>query len=204
MRFFLFFLISGWLSLSQVRAAETTIIAVLGDSLTAGYGIALQDAFPAQLESKLMKEGYNVKVLNHGVSGDTTAGGLARVEYVLKQNPHIVIIELGGNDLLRGVPPADIKKNLDAMMLRFQQTGIGMILAGQKAPFTIGAQYAEAYNALFSELAAKYKAVFYPFFLEGVYDQPGLMQSDGVHPNKEGVTALVEAIYPTVQKVIKK
>ena len=170
----------------------------------AGYGLPPEDAFPAQLEARLKRDGYNVHVLNDGVSGDTTAGGVSRVDSVISQKPDAALVVLGGNDLLRGVPPVQVRANMDSILLKLQAAHIRVLVAGQKAPLTYGAAYADAYNGIFCGLAKTYGAECYPFFLESVYAHAGLMQQDGIHPNKEGVATVIGQMYPEVVKLLGK
>ena len=192
------------MAVSQGSAADTTTIAAFGDSLFSGYGLQPEDAFPAQLERKLKADGYNVTVINDGISGDTTGGGVSRVDQVIAQRPDIVMLSLGGNDLLRAFPPDVTRKNLDDIMAKIKQANIRMLLIGQKAPLTLGAAYANAFNAIYLDLAKQYGAGLYPFFLEGVYGKADLMQPDGVHPTREGVAVMVNNIYPLVTPGLKK
>jgi len=191
-------------ALSQATAQDTTTIAAFGDSLFAGFGVAPQEAFPAQLEAKLNKDGHHAHVINDGVSGDTVAGGLARINDVLAQKPSIVIVEFGANDMLRGFPPAQIRDKLDAMLSKFQDAGIRMLIVGQKAPRSYGAAYAKDFDPLFCDLAKKHYAECYPVYLEGVYGNADLMQQDGMHPNAEGVKIAVGRIYPYVARLLKE
>lgn len=176
---------------------------ILGDSLTAGYGLATSDAFSAQLEKALQQSGYNVTVINAGVSGDTSAGGLARLEWALTEAPQIVIVELGGNDALRGLPPEVTFDNLDAILERLKVAGIRVILAGMKAPRNLGEDYTVAFDQIYSQLASKHNVSLYPFFLDGVALDPVLNQRDGIHPNAKGVGVIVERILPIVEDAIK-
>ena len=190
----------GALIVSQARAEETTVLVAFGDSLTAGYGLVPEEAFPVQLESRLKKDGYNVSVINQGISGDTSAGGAARLDEVFRKNPYMVIIELGGNDLLRGLPIADTNMYLSVIMKRLSNAHIKMVLTGQVAPMTLGNKYATAYNNMFPELAKTYKAILYPNFLENAFGVPGMMQQDGIHPTKEGVAVIVSGITPLIER----
>ena len=176
---------------------------VLGDSLTAGYGLEASEAFPVQLEKALQQSGYDVTVVNAGVSGDTSAGGLARLEWALADAPQIVIVELGGNDALRGLPPEVTFGNLDAILERLKVAGIRIILAGMKAPRNLGEDYTTAFDQTYPELASKHNVSFYPFFLDGVALDPVLNQADGIHPNANGVGVIVERILPIVKDAIK-
>ena len=177
-------------------------ILVLGDSLTAGYGLKSKDAFPVRLEQALQASGYNVTVINASVSGDTTAGGLARLDWALADKPQLVIIELGGNDALRGLDPKQTQKNLDTILTRLQREGIAALLTGMRAPRNLGSDYYNKFDRLYLELAKRHKVAFYPFFLEGVATVPRYNQADGIHPNEKGVQMIVQKILPTVEKLI--
>lgn len=173
-------------------------ITVLGDSLVAGYGLTAADAFPAQLERALRERGCRVAVSNAGVSGDTTAGGRARLDWVLVDAPQLVIVELGANDALRGLPPEAAADNLDAILARLRERGIPALLAGMRAPRNLGAEYYTKFDALYPRLAERFQVPLYPFFLEGVTGVPGLNQEDGIHPNSKGVAEIVRRILPLV------
>jgi acyl-CoA thioesterase-1 len=175
-------------------------IAVLGDSLSAAYGLDIDDGFPAQLERKLQEQGYACAVLDYGVSGDTSAGGLARLDWTLADRPSHVILELGGNDGLRGLPPEQMADNLDQIVARLQAEQIPVLLTGMLAPPNLGRDYAAAFEAVFTDLAAARGVPLYPFFLDGVAGNPALNQPDGIHPTKEGVTIIVERVLPTVTR----
>jgi acyl-CoA thioesterase-1 len=176
---------------------------VLGDSLAAGYGLALEEAFPAQLEKALRQAGHNVAVINAGVSGDTTAGGLSRLDWALADKPHLVLVELGGNDALRGLPPEETRANLNAILERIEQAGAKTLLAGMQAPRNLGAQYTEAFNRIYPQLAQQHRIMLYPFFLDGVALDPALNQGDGIHPNARGVAVIVARILPAVEAALK-
>jgi acyl-CoA thioesterase I len=179
-------------------------ILVLGDSLAAGYGLAVEDAFPARLEQSLRAAGRDVEVINAGVSGDTTAGGLARLDWALADQPQVVIIELGGNDALRGLPPEQTRENLDAIISRLKQAGIAVLLAGMRAPRNLGSEYYNKFDNLYPELAAKHKVALYPFFLEGVATEELYNQPDGIHPNQDGVQVIVKNILPSVEQLLDR
>ena len=183
-------------------AAEEPRIAVLGDSLTAGFGLPREDAFPARLEAALRAEGHAWKVIDAGVSGDTSAGGLARLEWVLADEPEIVIVELGANDGLRGLPTDRMEANLDGILARILKSGSTALLAGMRAPANFGPDYEAAFRAVYERLAARHGVAFYPFFLEGVAMEPDLNQSDGIHPNADGVAEIVRRMVPHVVAVI--
>jgi len=193
------------LSVNSLYAAATEKkILVFGDSLTAGLGVSYDKAFPAQLEQKLRADGYAVKVINAGVSGDTTSGGLARLDWTLQQNPDYVILELGANDMLRAVDPALTKSNLDKMLSTLQQKKIPVLLAGMKATTNLGQKYVTAFDEIYPAVAKKYPVIFYPFFLDSVALHPDLLQDDGMHPNPAGVAVIVDKITPSVEKLLKQ
>jgi acyl-CoA thioesterase I len=173
-------------------------IAVLGDSLAAAYGLDVADGFPARLEQALRQQGYDCAVVDAGVSGDTTAGGLARLDWMLADGPSHVIVELGGNDGLRGLPPEQMAQNLDQIIDRLKGKGIPVLLTGMLAPPNLGRDYGDAFAAVFPEVAEKHEVPLYPFFLEGVAGDALLNQGDGIHPTAEGVAIIVENILPTV------
>ena len=186
------------------KAGDPLRILVLGDSLTAGYGLEAQDAFPEQLEQTLQAAGHNVTVINAGVSGDTTAGGLARLDWALSDRPQVVILELGANDALRGLPPEQTRKNLEAIINRLQKEQIVVLLAGMRSPRNFGFNHYNKFDRIFPELAEQYEVAFYPFFLEGVATVRRYNLSDGMHPNPEGVKVIVQGILPTVEAVLNQ
>ncbi len=177
---------------------------VLGDSLTAGYGLAEGDAFPAQLEAALIARGYPVRVINAGISGDTSAGGAARLEWSLADNPDLVSLALGANDALRGLSPAQTHANLAAIIERLKQRQISVLLAGMLAPRNMGEVYYNSFDQIYPDLAQEYDISLYPFFLEGVAARPALNLADGIHPNTAGVQVMVEGILPLVMEAIKR
>jgi len=183
-------------------AAEPMRILALGDSLTAGYGLERQDSFPVQLEHALMGAGIDAVVSNAGVSGDTSAGGRARLAWVLAEKPHVAIIELGANDGLRGLDPATTFANLDTIVARLHEAGVAVLLTGMQAPPNLGREYGRAFAGLYPRLAAKHGVVLYPFFLDGVATIPALNQDDAVHPNADGVAVIVKRIVPYVKRVM--
>lgn len=187
-------------------ADDETVIVAFGDSLTAGFGVVDSDSFPVRLEAALRDAGANVRVVNAGVSGDTSAGGLARVDWVLAGNPDLVpdlvIVELGANDGLRGLDPADMEANLGAILTRLGDKGIPAVLTGMLAPPNMGRAYGIAFMAVYPRLAERHEVVFYPFFLEGVAAQPALNQPDGIHPNPAGVRKIVENFTPVILKAL--
>lgn len=184
-----------------VRAAPLTLLA-LGDSLTAGYGLPHSDSFPTVLEAALRARGHDVRVLNAGVSGDTTAGGRSRLGWSLADDPDAVIVALGANDGLRGIPPADTRENLAAILDTLAEKDVPVLLAGMYAPPNMGREYGDAFRKVFEDLAARHDLVFYPFFLDGVAAKPALNQADGMHPNAEGVRVIVERMLPAVERLI--
>ena len=183
---------------SVATANDACRIAVLGDSLAAAYGLVVDEGFPAQLQRRLRAEGYDCVVLDAGVGGDTTAGGLARLDWALADRPSHVIVELGGNDALRALPPEQMEQNLDAIVSRLGADGVAVMLAGMLAPPNLGRIYGEAFEAVFPRVAERHDVPLYPFFLEGVAGDPQLNQSDGIHPTAEGIAIIVERILPTV------
>lgn len=185
-------------------SAPAIRILALGDSLTAGYGLDSGDGFPAQLQRKLDSMGYDAQVLNAGVSGDTSAGGLARLDWALSDRPTHAIIELGANDGLRGLEPAAMRANLDAIIRRLRAADIAVLLTGMRAPPNFGTSYVTDFNRVFPELAEKHGVVFYPFFLTGVAARPELNLGDGIHPNRDGVAAIVDRIAPYVVRLLEK
>jgi acyl-CoA thioesterase-1 len=187
-------------------AAKEKLILALGDSLTAGYQLKPGEAFPAQLQAALRREGRNVRVHNAGVSGDTTAQGKARLNWVLaslKQKPDLAIVALGANDMLRGQPPAMARANLDAVLTELGRRGIPVLLAGMMAAPNMGADYAKDFNAIYPALAKKHGAILYPFYTQGVTANPELLLADGMHPNPAGVRVMVRNILPTVRKALE-
>ncbi len=191
----------------SVTAADQQPIRILafGDSLTAGYGLDdLGNAFPAQLEKALNAKGYNVRILPGGISGDTTTGGLNRIDWSLSEKPDAVIVELGGNDGLRAVDPAVSEKSLDGLVARIRKDDIPVLVAGMLAPPNLGRDYADRFGAIFPRVAKKHDALLYPFFLDGVAGDMSLNQADRIHPNPKGVKVIVEKILPSVEKLISQ
>jgi len=182
--------------------AGTVKLVVLGDSLTAGYKLPQGTGFPEQLQKRLDKEGYQVTVANAGVSGDTTAGGLARLDWAVPTGTDAVIVELGANDALRGVNPKQTFKNLDQLIGALQKRGIKILLAGMEAPRNLGGPYVKAFGAIYPTLAKKYQIELYPFFLKGVALQRNLLLPDGLHPNEKGVLVMVKNIKPYVIRLL--
>ncbi|MGB0747637.1 MAG: arylesterase [Magnetospiraceae bacterium] len=185
-------------------AAEPMKLLLIGDSLTAGYGLPASDGFAEQLATALEDAGETVTVINAGVSGDTTAGGLARLDWTLAEKPDAVVLELGANDGLRGVDPAVTRDNLDAMLKILGDKGIPVLLAGMLAPPNLGRSYGDEFNRIFPEMADQHDVPLYPFFLEGVAAISALNQSDGIHPNAEGVAIIVRNILPHVRELLEQ
>jgi acyl-CoA thioesterase I len=183
-------------------AGRVPVILDFGDSLTAGYGLPPDQAFPARLEAWLRREGISARVVNAGVSGDTTAGGLARLDWALADKPDLVILALGSNDALRGIPPAAVRDNLDKMMQKVEAAGAKLLLLGMKAPPNWGQDYRQEFDRIFPELARAHNVPLYAFFLEGVAMKPELNQPDGLHPNAAGVAVLVDRIAPLVAQLV--
>ncbi len=193
------------LASAVAAGAEPMRIVAFGDSLTAGYGLAdRSDAFPAKLEAALKARGHDVEIVDAGVSGDTATGGLARVDWSVGEEADGVIVELGANDMLRGIDPERTAEAIDALVGRLAERDKDVLLAGMVAAPNLGPDYADEFNAIFPAVAEKYDILFYPFFLEGVAAEPGLNQPDGIHPNAEGVEAIVENILPSVEQLIDR
>jgi len=189
------------INLQPVRAGQLKLV-VLGDSLSAGYKLPRGSGFPEQLQWRLNKAGYQVSVVNAGVSGDTTAGGLARLSWSVPNGTRAVIVELGANDALRGVDPKQTRKNLDRLIGKLKARNIKVLLAGMEAPRNLGAHYVKSFGKIYTDLAKKHKVRLYPFFLKGVAMQRDLLLKDGLHPNEQGVGVMVENIMPFVERLI--
>jgi acyl-CoA thioesterase-1 len=183
-------------------AADPVSIVGMGDSLMAGYELGPGEPFAARLQEALKSNGYDVTVTNAGVSGDTTSDGLARLDWSVPDGTDLVILELGSNDMLRGIDPALTKKNLEAMIERLKQRDIKVVLFGMKAAPNLGQDYQKAFDAIYPDLAAKYSLPFYPFFLDGVAGHPELQLKDGMHPNAKGVDRIVSGALPVVEKAL--
>lgn len=190
-------------AMAQVTPAPLKII-VLGDSLSAGYKLPREAAFTSQLEKALKEKGYDVTVPNTGVSGETTSGGLSRLDWVLGDKPGLMIVELGANDGLRGIDPARTRENLDKIISKLREKNVPILLAGMMAPRNLGSDYGKVFDAIYPDLAKKHGVPLYPFFLEGVAMDPKLNQEDGMHPTAEGVAVIVKNILPSVTAVLDK
>ncbi len=194
------------LSAAPAMAADKMILA-FGDSLTAGYGLKPAEAFPAQLEASLRRDKIAVRVQNAGVSGDTTAQARARLDWVLrsmKQRPDLVIVQLGGNDMLRGIDPAQTRANLSAILAELKKRKMPVLLAGMLAAPNLGSDYGKRFNPIYPALAKQYGAGLYPFFLKGVTGNPALQLPDHMHPTGKGVAVVVRGISPSVKKALGK
>jgi len=192
------------LAAASPGAARTIRLVVLGDSLTAGLGLPASKAFPAQLQAALRAKGWDVDVLNAGVSGDTAADGLQRYDWAVPADADAVIVELGANDMLRGLKPETTKAALSAILDKARAAHLRTLLAGMRAAPNLGAEYDHAFDAIYPALAGQYDVALYPFFLEGVAGDPKLNQADGLHPTAEGVGTIVERIEPSVEGILKQ
>ena len=198
---------AGPLAAQKAASPPPRLILALGDSLTAGYMLPANQSFPAQLEAALLKEGRAVKVHNGGVSGDTSAQGRARLQWVLSglpKKPDVAIVALGANDMLRGQPVAQMETNIEAIVAELRKQNIEVVLAGMLAAPNLGKAYAGPYNAAFPAIARRQGALLYPFFMEGVAANPRLLLDDQMHPNREGVAVMVRGILPTVRLALDK
>ncbi len=187
----------------SIALAETRTVLVFGDSLVAGYGLPAEQGFVAQLQAALDAQGADIKLINAGVSGDTTGGGLARLDWALADKPDAVLLELGANDMLRGLPVDRVRENLTAILERLRAENIPVLLAGMRANRGLGPDYVAEYDRLFQELASQYDAALYPFFLEGVVMVESLNQADLMHPNAKGVAEIVRRITPHVIDLVR-
>jgi acyl-CoA thioesterase I len=189
----------------MAASAEKPVkIVVLGDSLVAGYQIAASAAFPAQLERALRAKGLAVEVANAGVSGDTTTGGLARLDWSVPEGTDAVILELGANDMLRGIDPKIPLGALDEIVNRLKSRRVEVLLCGMQAAPNLGQDYARTFDSIYPDLAAKYGLLLYPFFLDGIVTDPKLNQHDGLHPTEAGVAVIVERILPKVEELLSR
>jgi len=195
-------LIAIFLALAWPANADPYQIVGFGDSLMAGFGLQNGESFPDKLQAALKAKGHDVVIANAGVSGDTTSGGLSRLDWSIPDDTDLVILELGANDMLRGVAPDLIEKNLDAMLANLKKRGIPVLLAGMRAAPNLGPAYQARFDAIYPRLAEKYGAPLYPFFVDGVVADKTYLLEDGMHPNAAGVDRIVERILPTVERVI--
>ena len=192
------------LALAAVPAHAEPVIVALGDSITAGLGVAADEAYPALLEVRLRRDGYAYRVVNAGVSGDTTAGGLRRVDWVLRARPEIVILALGANDGLRGQPPQTTRENLEAIVTRLQTAGARVLLAGMRMPPNYGEAFTRQFEAVFPAVARRAHVALVPFLLDGVAADPTLNQADGLHPNAAGHRVIADRLWPHLAPLLKK
>jgi acyl-CoA thioesterase I len=191
------------LGLSRARADERVII-TLGDSLTAGLGVAADEAYPALLESKLRQAGFAYRVVNAGVSGDTSAGGLRRLDWVLRAKPEVVLIALGANDGLRGLPASALRDNLVAIVTRLRERNVRVLLIGMRLPPNYGDRYAGEFAEAFRTVARRTSVAFLPFLLDGVAGVPALNQADGIHPNAAGHRLVAEHVWTALQPLLRR
>lgn len=203
------FIAAAWLAallvgsqLDAVAVDDRPRIVAFGDSLTAGLGVAAEHAYPARLQRRLDEQGLRYRVINAGVSGDTTAGGLRRVDWVLKSRPDFVILELGANDGLRGLNLEETKANLERIIKRCQEASVTVILAGMKLPPNYGREYTKGFEAMYPALAKQYRLTLIPFFLDGVAGSTSLNQADGIHPTSEGYRIIAEKILEIVKPLL--
>ena len=185
-------------------SAEPMKLVVLGDSLSAGYQLPADQAFPTQLQAALEKQGHDVEVVNAGVSGDTTADGLARLDWSVGPDAKAVIVELGANDALRGLPPEKTRENLSEIVSRLTDRNVKVLVAGMLAPRNLGEDYATRFDSIFADVARIHGAMLYPFFLQGVAMKPELNLADGMHPTGEGVSIIVQNMLPAVEDLIER
>jgi len=191
------------LSVTPGVASGDAVVVTLGDSLTAGLGVAADEAFPARLEARLKTEGYAYRVVNAGVSGDTTAGGLRRVDWVLRARPEVVIVALGANDGLRGQDPRAMRANLDEIVARLQSASARVLLVGMRLPPNYGGDYTKEFEAVFPAVARRAKVPLMPFLLDGVAGVPRLNQADGIHPTAEGQQTIADHLWPFVRPLLR-
>lgn len=194
-RILIFLVVFNGLSLSHAYGETTTKILLFGDSIIAGYGLTKHDSLSLKLEKLLTEDGYDVHVINGGVSGDTTSSGRSRLAWTLeKHQPNIVLLALGGNDVLRGFSPVITQQNLDSMLALLTSYDVQLIFSRVQAPSNLGPQYKKAFDAVYSDLAAKYDIPLYPFLLDGVFGNKALMQPDHIHPNAAGSNVIAHTI----------
>jgi len=191
------------LSVAAGEARGEGVVVALGDSLTAGLGVAADEAFPARLQARLRAEGYDYRVVNAGVSGDTTAGGLRRVDWALRAHPDVVIVALGANDGLRGQSPPAIRANLEEIVARLQAAGVRVLLVGMRLPPNYGAEYTKEFEAVFPAVARRAKIALMPFLLDGVAADPRLNQADGIHPTAAGQQMIADRLWPYLRPLLR-
>jgi acyl-CoA thioesterase-1 len=184
--------------------ADDRVIVALGDSLTAGLGVTRDEAYPALLEARLRRAGFAYRVVNAGVSGDTAAGGLRRLDWVLRSRPEVVIVALGANDGLRGQPVTAVRDNLTAIVTRLREAGTRVLLVGMRLPPNYGEAYASDFAEAFRAVARGTSVAFLPFLLAGVAGDPSLNQADGIHPNAAGHRIVAEHVWPSLQPLLRR
>jgi acyl-CoA thioesterase-1 len=195
-------IVAGLACWSLAAGADERVIVALGDSLTAGYGVAAGEAYPARLAERLRREGLPFRVVNAGVSGDTTAGALRRVDWVLRANPAVVIVALGANDGLRGQSPSVMRRNLETIVTRLRSGGARVLLVGMRVPPNYGDEFARDFAGVFSDVARRMGVTLMPFLLDGVAAVPALNQPDGIHPNAEGHRIIAERLWPYLRPLL--
>ncbi|MGA2562953.1 MAG: arylesterase [Steroidobacteraceae bacterium] len=192
------------LAASAALASQSQVILVYGDSLSAGYGIRVEQGWVNLLQQKILQEGYGFRIVNASVSGETSAGGLSRLAHALSvQQPRIVLLELGANDGLRGLPLTQTRTNLDQIITQLQAHGVAVLLLGVRLPPNYGERYTHEFAAMYDQLAATHKIALLPFLLEGVALRPGLMQEDGLHPNAQAQPLLLENVWPRLAPLLR-
>src|SRR5208282_2067802 len=196
--------LSGGTAVQSANAGSSVKVVALGDSLTAGYGLPDQDGFVPRLQAALAASGIAAEIQNAGVSGDTASDGLARLDWSVPQGTDAVIVELGANDMLRGIKPEVTRDALDAILRRLTDRHVAVLLCGMRAAPNLGADYGQAFERIYLQLAAKYGVLLYPFFLDGVAADLSLTQHDGLHPNAAGVAVIVQHILPRVEELIAR
>ena len=196
-------LVACFVAWPAVAGAEAVIVA-LGDSLTAGLGVAQDESYPSRLQARLAREGYAYRIVNAGVSGDTTAGGLRRVEWVLRAAPEIVIVALGANDGLRGQSPQAMRANLDEIVARLRGSGARILLAGMRLPPNYGAEFTREFAEVFPAVARRAQIAFMPFLLDGVAADPCLNQPDGIHPTAAGYQVVADRLWPYLRPLLRR
>lgn len=191
-------------ALAEATADARPKLVAFGNSLTSGLGVSAEDAYPAQLQRRLDEAGFRYRVINAGVSGDTSAGGLRRVRWILNSKPTLVILELGGNDGLRGLSLAETKRNLEQIIEQLQQASVTVVLAGMKLPPNYGQEYTQGFEEIYPALARRYRLKLIPFFLDGIAGETELNQADGIHPTAEGYRIIVANLFELLKPVLKK
>jgi acyl-CoA thioesterase-1 len=179
------------------------LIVAMGDSLTAGLGVSLQSSYPALLEQRLKEEGLHFRVVNAGVSGETSSGARSRIKWILRLNPDLVILETGANDGLRGIAPELVEENISEIIKTLRAQGVEVVLAGMQMVANMGPDYLAQFNRIYPELAVRHQVTLVPFFLEGVAMQPGLNQADGIHPNEQGYRIIAENLLPYITQILE-